>query len=329
MKTVIVTGGAGYIGSHTAKALAAAGYNPVVVDNLSRGFEWAVQWGPLEKVDLEDRDGLRRVFESRKPEAVLHFAAYAYVGESVQDPYLYYRNNVNGTLTLLEVLREFACDKLVFSSTCATYGIPEQLPITEETPQNPVNPYGASKLMVERILQDAEVGCGLRSVALRYFNAAGGDPEGEIGEAHDPETHLLPLAIAAASGEGPRLKVFGSDYDTPDGSCVRDYIHVCDLADAHVRALKWLEAGGSSEQFNLGNGTGFSVLEIIEAVGKVTGHQVPYDLAPRRAGDPPILIADTSKVRRELGWIPQYSDVTKQISDAWLWYKKRMAEATL
>lgn len=322
---VIVTGGAGYIGSHAAKALAAAGYSPVVVDNLSRGYEWAVKWGPLERLSLEDRDSIERIFRKWNPVAVIHFAAYAYVGESVGDPYLYYRNNVAGTLSLLEAMRATGCDKIVFSSTCATYGVPEEIPIVETTPQRPVNPYGASKLMVERILQDADTGYGLKSVALRYFNAAGADPEGEIGEAHDPETHLIPLALAAADGSGDALKVFGDDYDTPDGSCIRDYIHVADLASAHVLALRRLLDGGESSVYNLGTEHGRSVFKVIKTVNEATGRDVPFSVAPRRAGDPPALVASAEKARSELGWRPTRSDLGDQIADAWRWFKRNQA----
>lgn len=326
MSVVLVTGGAGYIGSHTAKALKAAGYTPLTVDNLSRGYEWAVKWGPIEKADLQDRAALAAIFEKHRPAAVVHFAAYAYVGESVGDPYLYYRNNVNGTLSLLEAMRAADCDKIVFSSTCATYGLPDTLPITEETPQTPVNPYGASKLMIERVLSDADTAYGLKSVALRYFNAAGSDPDGEIGEAHDPETHLIPLALQAAAGTGPGLKVFGDDYDTPDGSCIRDYVHVSDLADAHVKALEWLAAGRESRRFNLGNGRGFSVFEVIRAVEAVTGRKVPHEIAPRRPGDPTVLIANARRAIDELGWAPRYTALETQIEHAWRWTSRQVSE---
>lgn len=322
-KHVLVTGGAGYIGSHTAKALSREGYTPIVVDNLSRGHEWAVQWGPLERADLEDGAALAAVFQRWQPEAVVHFAAYAYVGESVQDPYLYFRNNVSGTLTLLEAMKGAGCDKIVFSSTCATYGTPERNPITEDTPQNPVNPYGASKLMVERILLDASAAYGLRSVILRYFNASGGDPDGEIGEAHDPETHLIPLALQAAAGTRPALKVFGNDYDTPDGTCVRDYVHVADLASAHLAALEFLRGGGETCQVNLGNGNGFSVLEVIGTIERVTGRKVPFDFAPRRPGDPPVLVADAKRARDLLKWKPAYGDLETQVTHAWNWLAKQ------
>lgn len=319
MKNILVTGGAGYIGSHTAKILSKGGYKPIVVDNLSRGHEWAVKWGPLERADLEDSEALASIFRRWQPEAVVHFAAYAYVGESVQHPYLYYRNNVGGTISLLEAMKAAACDKIVFSSTCATYGTPTSNPITEDMPQNPVNPYGASKLMVERILTDASLAYGLRSAILRYFNASGGDPDGEIGEAHDPETHLVPLALQAAAGTGPSLKVFGNDYDTPDGTCVRDFVHVTDLAAAHLAAVDYLCAGGATCQLNLGNGQGYSVLEVIETVKRVTGRKVPYEFAERRPGDPPVLVADATRAGKVLGWKPAIPLLDDQVSHAWKW----------
>ncbi|GAB4525285.1 MAG: UDP-glucose 4-epimerase GalE [Amphiplicatus sp.] len=326
MTVVLVTGGAGYIGSHAAKALAQAGYAPVVFDNLSRGHEWAVKWGPFIRGDLHDAAALDDVFERHRPQAVMHFAAFAYVGESMSDPYLYYRNNVGGTLSLLAAMRRAGCGKIVFSSTCATYGVPEKIPITEETPQNPVNPYGASKLMTERVLADADAAYGLKSVALRYFNAAGADPDGEIGEAHDPETHLIPLALEAAAGMREELRVFGDDYDTPDGSCVRDYIHVADLADAHVLALGWLLNGRPSRIFNLGNGRGFSVFEVLNAVERVTGRRPPYRIAARRAGDPPVLVADAGRAEAELGWRPARPALEAQIADAWRWLRIRSSK---
>lgn len=319
MSTVIVTGGAGYIGSHVAKSLHRTGFVPVTVDNLSRGHEWAVKWGPIEKVDINDTVVLERIFNRYRPVAVVHLAALAYVGESVSDPYRYYRNNVVGTLSLLEAMQAAGCDRIVFSSTCATYGIPDIVPITEDAPQLPVNPYGASKFTVERILADADTAYGLRSVSLRYFNAAGADPDGDIGEVHDPETHLIPLALAAAGTTFP-LNVFGDDYDTQDGTCVRDYVHVSDLAQAHVLALRWLLDGNPSRNFNLGNGHGSSVLDVIDAVRRVTGLSVPCTFAPRRAGDPPRLVADARNAIEQLGWRPQRSSLDVQITDAWNWF---------
>ena len=321
-RNVLVTGGAGYVGSHACKALAAAGYQPIVFDNLVYGHERAVRWGPLEQGDIGDRDRLDAVIAQYRPEAVMHFAAYAYVGESVVDPGKYYRNNVAGTLTLLEAMRDHGIRRLVFSSTCATYGIPDQVPIPETTAQRPINPYGTSKLMVEMMLRDFDAAHGLRSMALRYFNAAGADPDGHIGEMHDPETHLIPLALDAASGRGPALKLFGEDYDTPDGTCVRDYIHVGDLAAAHVLALGVLERNDASDAFNLGTGQGHSVRDVIAGVERVTGLSVPLSLAPRRPGDPASLVAEARRSASELGWRPEMSDLDTILATAWAWHQK-------
>ncbi len=321
-KVVLVTGGAGYIGSHACKALAHAGYAPVVYDNLCFGHEWAVRWGPFEEGDLLERDRLDAVIEAYRPEAVMHFAAFAFVGESVTDPVKYYRNNVIGSLNLLESMRDHSIERMVFSSTCATYGTPDRLPIAEDTSQNPISPYGASKLMVERLLTDFGAAHGLTSVALRYFNAAGADPDAQIGEDHDPETHLIPLVLDAASGRRPHVSVFGSDYDTPDGTCIRDYIHVTDLADAHVRALQVPMASGRSEAYNLGNGRGYSVREVIDAVERVTRLTVPVLEAARRAGDPARLVSNARKASEGLGWTPQYSDLETIVATAWAWHQK-------
>ena len=318
-KTVIVTGGAGYVGSHTAKALAQAGYTPVTVDHLGRGFAHAVKWGPLEQGDILDRDFLEAVIRRHKPEAVLHFAALAYVGESVTNPGLYYRNNVVGSLTLLEAMRDAGVARLVFSSTCATYGTPQRLPLTEDHPQAPINPYGTSKLMVEKLLADMGPAHGIGYAALRYFNAAGADPGGELGENHDPETHLIPLAIDAVLGKGPKLKIFGTDYPTADGTCIRDYIHVTDLAAAHVAALGYLEAGGRSTACNLGTGAGFSVRAILREVERAAGRPVPTEEGPRRAGDPPELVADPTRARQLLAWTPRSSAIDDVISTAYAW----------
>lgn len=317
--TVLVTGGAGYIGSHTCKALAQAGYMPAVYDNLSRGNGWAVKWGPLEVGDIMDVDRLREVLRAHKPIGVIHFAAFAYVGESVEDPLLYYRNNVGGTMALLSAMTAEGVDRLVFSSTCATYGTPATNPIREDMPQNPINPYGHSKLMVERILRDCVRAGNLDAVALRYFNAAGADAEGEIGEVHDPETHLIPLALAAAKGVAPPLTVFGDDHPTPDGTCIRDYIHVTDLADAHVRALAYVKGNAGFNVFNLGTGVGISINELIAAVRDVTGSEVPFSFGPRRAGDPAALVADPTRAREALGWQTQNSDLNSILSTAWRW----------
>ncbi|GHC05697.1 UDP-glucose 4-epimerase GalE [Thermomonas carbonis] len=330
MKHVLVTGGAGYIGSHACKALASAGYVPVAYDNLVHGHRWSVKWGPLEQGDIADRTRLDDVLARYRPVAVMHFAAHAYVGESVTNPGKYYRNNVAGTLTLLEAMRDHAIDKLVFSSTCATYGVPQHLLLTEEHPQHPINPYGASKLMVERMLADFDAAHGLRSVCLRYFNAAGADPDGEIGECHDPETHLIPLVLDAASGKRADITVFGSDYDTPDGTCIRDYIHVGDLAGAHVLALQALEAGAASAAYNLGNGQGFSVRQVIDAAQRITGRAIPITIADRRAGDPPVLVGDATRIRDALGWSPRHADLDDMIASAWRWQQareRRMGEA--
>ncbi len=316
---ILVTGGAGYIGSHTCKALAQASFTPITYDNLVYGHDWAVQWGPLEIGELENRSSLDQVIQKYQPQAVIHFAAYAYVGESVTDPGKYYRNNVVGSLTLLEAMRDHGIPHLIFSSTCATYGQPIAIPIDETHPQQPINPYGASKLMVERMLQDFEQAHQIQSISLRYFNAAGADPEGELGEEHDPETHLIPLVLQAAAGLRPEIVIFGDDYDTPDGTCIRDYIHISDLASAHVFALKRLQAGAGSNVYNLGNGQGFSVKEVIETAVAVTGHPIPVRVGPRRPGDPAQLISNASRARQDLGWIPQYPELDRIIATAWQW----------
>jgi UDP-arabinose 4-epimerase len=323
VSVVLVTGGAGYIGSHACKALARAGQVPVAYDNLVHGHRWAVKWGPFEQGDIADRSRLDDVIERHRPDAVMHFAAFAYVGESVLDPGKYYRNNVAGSLVLLEAMRDHGIDKLVFSSTCATYGVPQRLPLTEEHPQQPINPYGMSKLMVERMLADFDVAHALRSISLRYFNAAGADPEGEIGECHDPETHLIPLVLDAAAGLRPHITVFGDDYDTPDGTCIRDYIHVSDLADAHVLALRALETGMASAAYNLGNGQGFSVREVVDCGRRVSGREIPERKGARRAGDPPVLVGDASRIRQELGWQPRHSELASIIESAWRWHLTR------
>jgi UDP-arabinose 4-epimerase len=320
---ILVTGGAGYIGSHACKVLAAKGYEPIVYDNLSRGNRWAVKWGPLELGDIADTVRLRAVLEQYRPAALMHFAAYAYVGESVEFPLLYYRNNVAGTSSLLQTLIDFQPIPVVFSSTCATYGVPETSPISEDHPQRPINPYGFSKLVVERMLADLDSADGLRSISLRYFNAAGADPDGQIGEAHDPEPHLIPLVLAAAR-DGTPLRVFGNDYDTPDGTCVRDYIHVLDIADAHVRAIDYLIGGGASCSLNLANARGYSVKEVIAAAERVCGKPIRVEMAPRRAGDPAVLIGAPDKAQTLLGWKPRRSDLELQIIDAWNWMTRKI-----
>ncbi|MER8842446.1 UDP-glucose 4-epimerase GalE [Mesorhizobium sp. M0913] len=322
-ENILVTGGAGYIGSHTCKALAKAGYQPIVFDNMISGHREAVRWGPLEIGDILDRVRLDCVIQQYRPTAVVHFAAFAYVGESVVDPAKYYRNNVAGSLSLLDAMRDHGIDRIVFSSTCATYGVPQNLPITEETEQKPINPYGNSKLVVEQMIREFGRAYGLRWIALRYFNAAGADLGGEIGEDHFPETHLIPLVLDAATGRRPDVTVFGTDYDTKDGTCVRDYIHAADLAEAHILALKGLDAGLTSQAFNLGNGNGFSVLEVIEAAKSISGLDIPTVNGPRRAGDPATLICDASKARDLLGWEPKVSDLGKIIQTAWGWHQRK------
>jgi UDP-arabinose 4-epimerase len=324
MKTILVTGGAGFVGSHACKALARAGYLPVTFDNFERGHERAVQWGPLERGDLRNYTDVARAFVTHRPWAVMHFAAYAYVGESTTDPLKYYENNIGGSGNLLKASAAFDCKNFVFSSSCATYGIPERLPITEATAQNPVNPYGYTKLAVERMLNDAELAYGIRHVALRYFNAAGADPDGELGELHEPETHLIPLVLFAAMGHQPSVKIFGNDYPTPDGTCVRDYVHVSDLANAHVAALDWLAKGNASQFINLGNGRGFSVADVVKTAEKVTGRRVRAEMCPRRAGDPPVLVSDSRKARELLGWTPSYPGLDQQIAHAWNWFRDKM-----
>ena len=321
-QAVLVTGGAGYIGSHACKALAGAGFQPVVFDNLSRGHREAVRWGPLVEGDLADRQRLCAALIEHKVEAVMHFAAYAYVGESVTDPALYYRNNLGGTLSLLEAMREAGIGEIVFSSTCATYGIPDGVPIREDAPQRPVNPYGETKLAIERALHWYAAAYGLRSVSLRYFNAAGADPEGEIGEHHEPETHLVPLVLQAALGQRPHIDIFGTDYPTPDGTAIRDYVHVRDLAIAHLRALERLRGGGGSAAVNLGTGQGHSVREVIAAAELASGRKVPARAAPRRPGDPPALVADPSLAGEILGWHPQHSDLDTIIRTSLAWHTR-------
>lgn len=322
-KNVLVTGGAGYIGSHTCKALAKAGFKPIVLDNLVYGHREFVQWGPFEQADIGDLARLNEIIEKYEPMAVLHFAAYAYVGESVEDPAKYYINNVGGTLALLEACRLFEIEKFVFSSTCATYGIPKNLPITEFHPQNPINPYGASKLMIERMLKDYSSAYDLRSVSLRYFNAAGADPERQIGEDHNPETHLIPLVIRAAFNASNPIRIYGTDYPTEDGTAIRDYVHVSDLADAHVAALEYLIEGGDTTVLNLGTGRGYSVRQVIDAVEQVVGHSIPIIETARRSGDPAELVADPLQALRVLKWSANYVDIEQIIETAWHWHCER------
>ncbi len=318
---VLVTGGAGYIGSHTAKALARAGFEPVVLDNLSEGHRWTVKWGPLVEGDLADRELLDEVMSTYSIEAAIHFAAHADVGESVLHPRKYFRNNTANTLNLLEALVDSGVRHIVFSSTCATYGIPDEVPITEKQRQVPINPYGESKRFAEHALQWFGRAYGVGWMALRYFNAAGADEEGELGEAHDPETHLIPLALRCALGELEHLDLYGTDYPTPDGTAIRDYVHVADLAEAHVLALQYLMAGGKSCALNLGTGNGFSVREVISAVEDVSGNRVAVRESARRPGDPPILVADARKAWQILEWKPRISTLEKIVETAWQWHE--------
>jgi UDP-arabinose 4-epimerase len=317
METVLVTGGAGFIGSHTCKALAAHGLLPVAFDDLSRGHADFVRWGPLVQGDILDSAALNEVFERHRPGAVIHFAALAYVGESMSRPLAYYRINVAGLVNVLEAMLRYRTRTIVFSSSCATYGIPDSLPIAENAPQRPINPYGRSKLAGEQILTDAHTADGLRIAMLRYFNAAGADPEGELVEWHNPETHLIPLAIDAATGHGPPLQIFGTDYPTFDGTCERDFVHVSDLAAAHVAALRHVNAGTSSLILNLGTGKATSIRSVISAVERVTGREVPVIHAERRPGDPPVLVADASLAHDLIGFQPQLSDIDTVVATAW------------
>lgn len=319
---ILIVGGAGYIGSHVNKELNKRGYETVIFDNLSYGHEDFVKWGNFERVDLEDVERLRELFCKYPIDAVMHFAAFTYVGESVKDPQKYYMNNLKNTLNLLQVMLEFDVKYFVFSSTCATYGNPLKIPITEDHPQNPINPYGRAKLMVENVLEDYSRAYGLKYVALRYFNAAGADADGEIGELHEPETHLIPLILDAASGEREDIKIFGTDYNTPDGTCIRDYVHVTDLADAHIKALEYLKNDGKSDFFNLGNGNGFSVREVIETARKITGKNIKAVEDARRPGDPPVLVGSSKKAREILKWEPKYDKLSKIVETAWKWHEK-------
>ncbi len=321
-QTIFVTGGAGYIGSHCCKAFSEAGWCVVTYDSLAHGWRDFVQWGDLIEGDLLDRDALQAAIDQVQPDAVAHFAALIAVGESVSEPGLYYRNNVTGTMNLLDAMVAGGVDKLIFSSTCATYGVPKILPITEDTPLAPINPYGWSKLMVEQMISDYEHAHDLRAVKLRYFNAAGADPTSVIGERHEPETHLIPLAIRGMMEDGFSLTIFGDDFDTRDGTCVRDYIHVTDLADAHKRAIEYLIAGGAPNVFNLGTGTGTTVKEIVTAIETVSGKQVDASIGPRREGDSAALLAAPDRAKSVLGWAPHYSDIETIIRTAWAWHEK-------
>jgi UDP-glucose 4-epimerase len=320
---ILVTGGAGYIGSHMVKLLVGTGAEVTVLDDLSTGHAEAVRGAQLVKGDIADVASTRTLLQNNAIEAVVHFAASSLVGESMADPLKYYRRNVGGTVALAQAMREAGVARIVFSSTAAVYGDPLRTPIDETHPTQPVNPYGASKLAVERMLADCSAAYGIGAVVLRYFNAAGADPSGELGERHDPETHLIPLVLQAASGRRASISVFGNDWPTRDGTCVRDYIHVSDLCVAHLQALEWLAKGGQYERFNLGNGDGATVLEVIEAARRVTGKPIRVDQAPRRAGDPPSLVADASKARRVLGWQPARADIEGIVRDAWNFEQRR------
>jgi UDP-arabinose 4-epimerase len=322
-RNVLVTGGAGYIGSHACKALSRSGFTPITFDNLSKGHEWAVKWGPLEKGDILDSSRLAEIFKQYQPCAIMHFAALAYVGESVADPLQYYRNNVIGSYNLLECMLSHGVNKFILSSTCAVYGNPLQLPLRETHIKNPVNPYGNTKAVVETMLEDLSSVEKLSFVSLRYFNAAGADPDGETGEQHEPETHLIPLVLEAAAGARPHIEIFGNDYDTRDGTCIRDYIHVTDLADAHIKALEYLLNDGGSDYYNLGTETGYSVNEIISHAKKITGKNIITKVTLRRHGDPPSLIADSTKARQQLGWVLNYSDLDSILTTAWKWQEKQ------
>jgi len=324
---ILIVGGAGYIGSHINKELFKRGQKTLVLDNLIYGHKEAVKWGEFVEADLNNEEELRAVFTKYSIEAVMHFAAFAYVGESVTDPKKYYQNNVANTLNLLNIMLEFKVKNFIFSSTCASYGNPIEIPITESHPQNPINPYGQSKLMVEKILSDYSHAYDFHYVALRYFNAAGADIEGEIGEDHDPETHLIPLVLDAAIGKREDIKIFGTDYETKDGTAVRDYIHVTDLADAHILALDYLKKGGNSTVFNLGNGEGYSVQEVIDCASRITQKEIKAIAEPRREGDPAILIGSAQKAKEVLGWNPQFPDLQSIISTAWNWHQKQHARS--
>ncbi len=323
---VLVAGGAGYIGSHTCKALARAGHLPIAYDNLHTGHPWAVRWGPLVQGDINDPVALAAAMREHRPDSVINFAALTNVGESMAEPTRYYRANVGGMITLIEVMRAHDVGSLVFSSSCATYGVPDRLPVAEDTHQRPINPYGRTKLMGEQILRDACAAHGLGAIALRYFNAAGADPEGELGEEHHPETHIIPLVLQAAHGIRPDISVFGADYDTPDGTCVRDYIHVTDLAAAHVAALTRCTPG-TWRAYNLGGGQGTSIGELIARARALTGREIRVVDAPRRAGDPPVLVADVSLAGQALDWRPAHSAIDDILTSAWTWMTESRSRA--
>ncbi len=321
MKNILVVGGAGYIGSHMCKHLFRRGYQPIVLDNLVRGHSQAVKWGPFFKGSMTDADLVHKIFSDLPVSAVMHFAAFCYVGESVEEPAMYYRNNVADTVALLEVMVEKNISNFIFSSSCATYGEPVQMPIKEDHPLNPISPYGRTKLMVEQILEDFGTAYGMQSLSLRYFNAAGADSDGELGEDHDPETHLIPVVLQAALGKRTHVNIFGGDYRTEDGTCIRDYIHVEDLAQAHLAALERLLNGSPGGVYNLGNGQGCSVQHVMETARKVTGKPIAAKVVERRTGDPAVLVSSSEKATRELGWRPQFPDIETIIETAWNWHK--------
>ena len=321
MTNILVTGGAGYIGSHACKVLSRAGFTPVTYDNLSTGWEEAVNFGPFEKGDLMDRARLDQVFAAYQPEAIVHFAALSQVGDSMREPAIYWRNNVAGSLTLFEAAVAAGCKNLVFSSTCATYGDQDNVVLDENSEQHPINAYGASKRAIEDILRDFEVAYGLNHVIFRYFNVAGADPETEVGEFHQPETHLIPLVLDAIEGKRDALTIFGTDYDTPDGTCIRDYVHVMDLVEAHVLGLTWLQDGKGSRVFNLGTGTGFSVREVLDHSASISNRDVPIVEGPRRPGDCAQLVSGSTRAQAELGWRPSRSTMDQMIADAWRWHQ--------
>ncbi len=323
MRKILICGGAGYIGSHINKMLNENGYNTVIFDNLSLGHREAVKWGELCVGDMADQGALNALFENNSFDAVFHLAANAYVGESVINPEKYYYNNVVNTLNLLHAMKAHGVNKIIFSSTCATYGEAGESLITEDLPQMPINPYGATKLMVERILKDYSNAYGLQYVGLRYFNAAGADPDGEIGESHNPETHIIPLALDAASGIRSEFEIFGTDYNTPDGSCIRDYIHVTDISKAHLLALEYLDKGGKPDFFNLGNEKGTSVIEVVESARKITGREIKTRITDRRHGDPARLVGSSNKAKKVLGWQPIYEDIDTIVAHAWQWHEKK------
>ena len=320
-KNILVTGGAGYIGAHNCKALYQAGFNPITFDNLSHGHKKHVKWGPFEYGDLLNLEKIREVIKKYKPVAVMHFAAFSLVGESVSDPFKYYQNNVYGSANLLKAMVLEGVDKIIFSSTCAIYGNPENLPINEETAKNPINPYGRSKLMIEDMLKDFEMSNNIKHVCLRYFNVCGASKDGEIGELHEPETHLVPLVIDAALGKRKNITIYGDDYKTRDGTCIRDYIYIEDLADAHIKSLQYLIAGNQSNYFNVGIGKGFSVKEVIDAVKEISQKDFEVIIGPRRDGDPETLFADNKKISQTLGWKAKSLDIKEMIATAYGWHQ--------